>query len=309
MRRLAFAFFLIWVAHCRAQTLHEELQKSGIPQGSFSSSELEQHVNAASTRKGQSVFLVYMRLNAKDEFTGFPEAIRYEPGSGQILRKELAIGHEEICCGSPLSISLTAHYALFEFHLTPSASTIIATDENLHPAEILMGFGTREIGADEVAFVEDMVHFSPAHAERIMLADLRTGASQELYPPKGDALRAAFSEKHSERLPPPDVCAAMNDLCDPDTFDEDVESAPGDMPDRFLLRVRRSASHVTKKDEGPETVLSEEAMYVFERRKEGWFYCGVTITGSASEKAPCSPNLRVEADGNADSRSLVMKVN
>lgn len=310
MRRLVFAVAFSLTLHaCHAQTLHEELQKAGIVESGFSPSELAQHVNGASARNGSSIYLVYMRVNAGDELAGFPRAIRYEPGSGLMLRKDLAIRDEDICCGSPGGISFTQSYELFEFHLNPSASAVIVADSKLQPTEVLYGFGEREIAPDEVIFTESMVHFAPVHAERIMLANLRTGAAQELYPPKGDALRTAFARDHAAKMPPAAVCEAMNDPCDPDDYDEDIEWVRGDGPDRFLLHVSRNAVHAMKKDEPPDSVLNDEALYVYERRRGEWFYCGVEITGDANKQAPCNPKAPVDAGEDADSGSFVRKAN
>jgi hypothetical protein len=308
MARSMLALVLVCAgAVCGAQTLREELQKAGIPASSFSSAELAQGVNAANAQKDASIYLVYMRVNARNEFTGFPQAVRFEHGSGKVVRRELVVQDEGICCGSPLGIVFTHNYQLFEFHVTPSASATIVVDGELKPMEMLYGFGAREVVPDEVVFTENMTHFAPAHPERIMLANLRTGAARELYPPKGDALRAAFARDHEEKMPPQEVCAAMNDRCDPDYYDEDVEWTSGDRPDRFVLRVSRNAVHAMKKDEEPVTVLSGQAIYVYERRPEGWLYCGVALTGSAEQKADCSPELPVQADENAEDPGIFVR--
>jgi hypothetical protein len=290
-----------------AQTLREELQKAGIPVSSFSSAELVQGVNAANAQKDASIYLIYMRVDARNRFTGFPQAVRFEHGSGKVVRRELVVHDEEICCGSPLGIAFTHNYQLFEFHVTPSASVTIVADGELKPVEMLYGFGVREVAPDQVIFTENMVHFAPAHPERIMLANLRTGAARELYPPRGDALRVAFARDHEAKMPPQTVCAAMNDPCDPDYFDEDVEWASGNRTDRFVLRVSRNAVHAMKNDEEPDVVLSSQGLYLYERRPEGWFYCGVALTGGAEQKADCSPERPVQADEHAEDPGLFVR--
>jgi hypothetical protein len=249
-----------------------------------------------------------MRVDAKNEFTGFPQALRYESGSCKLARKELAIGDEENCCGSPLGISFTNTFELFEFHLSPSASITIVADSELKPQEILHGFGARQVAPDEVVFTENMIHFAPAHPERIMLANLRTGAARELYPPKGDKLRAAFARDHEAKMPSQEVCVKMNDPCSPDYYDEQVELLNADGSRRVTMRVSRDATHALREGEPPATVLSQQALYVYERRKEGWFYCGVPVTNISGEKANCNPELPVESEEDSDSGSHVKRV-
>ncbi|UWZ84824.1 hypothetical protein [Occallatibacter riparius] len=295
---------------CSAQTLGEELSKAGIPASGFSSTDLTQPVNASSGRDQGSNYLVYMRVNRENILSGFPQLVRYDSGTRRLVRKELPVGEKENCCGSPNGITFTRSYQLLEFHLSPSASTVIVTDRSLKPVEILYGFGIREIAPDEVIFTEDMVHFAPAHPERIMLADLRTGASQELYPPKGDALRAAFAKEHKEHMPPHDVCIAMNDPCRPDYYDEAIEFLVANAPERFSIRVSRDAVHSMTKDADPDSVASDRAFYVYQRREGQWFYCSQPLSGTTDEGPNCLPSLPVVADGAPEfQRPLIRRVN
>ena len=310
MTRFVLASILMCAAAvCRAQTLQDELQKAGIPTSSFTNDELVQGVNAASARNGDSVYFTYMRVDANNAFSGSPEAVRYETVSGKVVHTEFAIRNERICCGSPLGISFTRNYALFEFHLSPSAGAVIVADSQLKPVAVLYGFGVHEVAPDEVIFTENMVHFAPAHPERIVFADLRTGAAREIYPPKGDALRTTFARDHEAKMPPQEVCAKMNDPCSPDDYDEGVEVSSGDGPDRLTMLVSRDASHGLREGELPDTVLSAKALYVYERRKEGWFYCEAQATKATEAKATCNPKLPVESEKAADPSSYVKRVN
>jgi hypothetical protein len=310
MNRFVFSSVLLCVAAvCGAQTLKDELNKSGIPAAGFRSAELAQGVNAASARDGNATYLVYMRVDEKNTLSGFPQAVRYEPESGKVLRRELTVGEEQNCCGSPLGISFSRSYELFEFHLTPSASIVVVADRALRAVEILLGFGVQEIAPDEVIFTENMIHFAPAHPERIMLVNLGTGAARQLYPPKGDTLRAAFARDHEAKMPSQEVCGKMDDPCRPDYYDEQVGLLNADGPRRITMRFSRDATHAFREGEPPDTVLSRQALYVYERRKEGWFYCSVPVTNITGEKANCNPELPVESEEDADSGSYVKKVN
>lgn len=309
MGKLACTLVLACAAlPCGAQTLGEELSKAGVPARGFSNVELQQGVNAASAHDTQFSYLVYVRVDANNSFSGLPQVVRYEQKSGAVVRKELSLGGEDY--GSPLGILFTRDYELIEFHLTPSASMVAVTDRNLKPVEILYGFGMREIAPDEVIFIEDMIHFAPAQQERMMLVDLRSGAFQELYPPKDDKVRAAFANEHRAHMPAPQVCMATNDPCDPETYDEAIEFLDIDAPDRFAIRVSRDAAHAMAKDAEPDSVASDEAVYVYERRKGSWFYCSMSVGTPAQEKPDCQANLAVGADGEPEfPEPLVRKVN
>jgi hypothetical protein len=98
----------------------------------------------------------------------------------------------------------------------------------------------------------------------------------------------------------------MNDPCDPDDYDEDTQFASADAPDRFVIRVSRNAVHAMTKDAEPDTVASESALYIYEHRKAGWFYCAV-LSGTADQKPDCQPNLPVIADEATELRSPFVK--
>ena len=301
--------FIFAAQSFHAPTLQEELQRVGIHSAGFDGAELAEPVNAASARHGESVYLDYMQVDKSGVLTGFPRVVRYDPASGMILRRELKVHDQEICCGSPDGISFTRSYALFAFHGSPSASAVIVADSELKPVLVLYGFGLQEVAPDAVIFTESMVHFAPTHAERILLADLRSGHGRELYPSAGDPLRAAFSGEHEKKMPSRDVCMATNDPCAAGMYDEDVEWTRGDRADRYVLKVNRSAVHALSKGQPPQTVLSERALYVYELRQGRWFYCGVVISESADQETLCQPNLEVKSERGVDPGGFVRKAN
>jgi hypothetical protein len=308
MRGLVCGFVLAIIAlPCGSQTLGDELSKAGIPAGKFSSTELAQGVNAASARDGDSAYLAYMRVDANNMFTGLPVLVRFDRSSGEFRRKELDPKDKEICCGSPLDLQFTGHYALISFHDSPSANTVLVTDKTLRLVEVLFGFDIHEIAPDVVIFTEDMVHFAPEHAERKGLVDLAGGSSQELYPPKGDILRTKFAKIHEQHMPSTAECQEANDPCDPETYDESLTFREGLKPGQFQLLVTRTAEHTwVSKDHG-QAWPTQFAAYTYGKGKSGWLYCeredtaarltkGLDHAMPAAADQACEPNLPVEAD-------------
>ena len=295
----AFLALTVAVLACQAQTLRDELRTAGIPETQFPSAELGQTVNATSARGGTTTYLAYMRVDANQHFRGSPQVLRYDSATGMIARKELPPGDEERCCGSPLNITITHNYELFEFHDTPSASTVLAADKSLKPVAVLYCFGMKEIAPDEVVFTEDMVHFAPAHPERLRVVDLRSGTTEEIYPPKGDKLRVEFARVHERKMPSQKICQAENDPCDPTYYDESVEFVSAGER-QLKLRVSRDAAHVIAKDQEPETVASQEALYIYWQTVSGWRYCEMELRDKNSEDEGCVPNLPVVADVDTD---------
>lgn len=295
----AFLALALAVLVCRAQTLGDELRTAGIPDTHFTSAELGQTVNATSARSGTITYLVYMRVGTNQEFIGSPQVLRYDSASGTITSKELPRTDEERCCGSPLNITITRNYELFEFHDTPAASTVLAADRDLEPVAVLYGFDMKEIAPDEVVFTEDMVHFAPAHPERLRVVDLRSQATQEIYPPKGDKLRVEFARMHERKMPSQKICQAENDPCDPTYYDETVEFMSA-REGQLKLRVARDAAHIVAKDKQPETLASQNATYIYWKTASGWRYCEMELQNKNSAYEDCVPNTPVVADADTD---------
>ncbi len=292
LRTTLILVFICAALPCAAQTLAEELHAASVPTNSFSAADLAQTINAAHATDAGFTYVASVRVGKNNTLEGSPQIIRYDEATGTIMRRDLKTD-DEMCCGSPDGIDFTRNYILFSFHNTPSANTVLAADHNLNLVEVLYGFDFHEIAPDQVIFIENMIHFASTHPERIMLADVRIGAAQELYPPKGDRLRAAFSREHKASMPHPDVCAALNDPCDPDNYDEDIQFLGADSPGRFAIRVTRNAVHAMAKDSEPESVVSESALYVYAERNGSWFYCEAPATGRPLERPACQPNLPV----------------
>ena len=188
---------------------------------------------------------------------------------------------------------------LVSFHITPSAETILVITNNLKLAATLYGFDVREVFPGKVVFIEDMIHFAPVSPERLELADLHTGARTELYPPRGDTLRAAFAREHAIHMPPSAICTRMNDPCKADLYDEDIQFVENHGRGDFTFTVDRVAAHATEEGKPPQIVASEVALYRYAWNGESWLYCEEkqpATTTQSSTQEHCTPNLPVTPD-------------
>lgn len=308
MRSLALIAALLITLSCRAETLREFLKTSGIPDNNFSKAELDKEVNGAVGNNQQIVLAAYVRVEG-DQLTGNPRLVRYDRDSGAILRSEVKPEDEDMCCGSPEDINLIGDFAILSFHSNPSAETMLVLGKDLKLVTTLYGFNVREVAPGQVVFIENMVHFAPVHPERVQFADLRTAKTKELYPPQGDALRAAFAREHARHMPPHATCEKSDDPCRPDLYDEDIDFVDTDGHGAFSFTVHRDALHATAEGQPPDAVASEAALYRYAANGNAWLYCEEKLSdteakslapsghsGDAATKARCTPTLPVTPD-------------
>jgi hypothetical protein len=265
-------------------------------------------VNAASAVKGNRVLVVYLRVDKDNLLTGDPQLIQFSRDSGAVSLSEVKPENADLCCGSPNDVEMIGGYVVLSFHFNPSAATMLVLGEDLKLVTTLYGFDVHEAAPGQLVFIENMIHFAPVHPERLQLADLRSGRRTELYPPKGDAMRSAFAREHARRMPAPSVCAQMNDPCQPELYDEDIEFLDNDRGGNFAFTVHRYAQHAIAKDRPPESVESAAAIYRYAWNGRVWLYCEQGLPdntqrnqGGAAAEGECTPDLPVKADpSNAD---------
>jgi hypothetical protein len=165
------------------------------------------------------------------------------------------------------------NYIVLDFHFNPSAGCIIIVDKNFNIIRKINGFDWFEIIPNQLILVENMVHFAPIHAERLRVLDILSPGSQEIYPIKGDVLRAHFVHEHKKLMPLAKTCKLFNDPCNPELFYEEVGSFASDGHGKVALLASLDASHATEKKKPPFTVLSQSILYIYQRDKNGWIYC------------------------------------
>jgi hypothetical protein len=285
---------------CHAQTLRETLQRFHIPSTSFSGDELSQTIDAADASRNGFTYLACILLERNGLLSGFPRIVRYDSRNRQVIRSELHANEEDNCCGSPLGIDFTQDYLLISFHDNPSASTVLVTDSRLRLIGVLYGFDFHEVAPNQVVFIENMVHFAAQHPERLRLLDLRGGYTQELYPLKGDSLRAAFARTNQHHLPTQAACRQANDPCDPDTFDETIQFVSSSGDGSFQIQVVRDALHPWVSNWRKENHLTASAIYIYRRTDGGWLYCET----QPEKGETCTPNLPAVADPSGEPTSF-----
>jgi hypothetical protein len=315
MRTLVLMAAWLLAAPGSAETLREFLKANAIPATSFSKAELDEEINGATAQRDPIVLAAYVRIQG-DAVAGDPRLVRFDKASGTVQRAEVKPEDEGMCCGSPDDIALIGDFALLSFHINPSAETMLVVGKDLKLVTTLYGFDVREVAPGQVVFVENMVHFAAVHPERLEFADLASGKTMELYPPKGDALRAAFALEHAQHMPPKATCEKMDDPCKAEDYDESIDFVDTDGHGSFAFTVQREALHATASEQPPESVVSEAALYRYARDGKGWLYCEEKLSddeakalalppgqraGATASKGRCTPGLAVVPDmANAD---------
>ena len=309
LRTLASAVAILFaVLPCRSQApLREQLQSAGVPVNSFSSAELDEAVDGTGTSKQPYIYFVYLRTDG-DLLTGIPHPVRYDQGTGVILRSDLQLKKEDpYCGGSPLGIRFLDDYLLLDFHYNPSAACVLVLDKNLKLLRSLDGFNLKKVATNQIVLTENMIHFAPTHPERLQWADLSKDIDLEIYPLENDALRNRFIQDLEKRIPA--ECKQAGQSCNYDLIEEGCVYLGGDGKTEFAFECGRSASYQVK--EGDESVpySTDSAIYLYSHNPNGWKYCAQATTenerkvlgdkkeqGYAKIKSRCTPKLEVVPD-------------
>ena len=279
MRLLAWLhlWIVLAVPLLPATTLNQLLLEKQIPTDSFSVAELNQTIGDTILLTDAGVLeLAYDVLGADSSFVS-AHVLKYDKKSGVLHRSKLQIDKTDICFGAFTNLLQTANFTLVSTHISPSAECILVLDGRLMQKTTLYGFGPTQVAPDQVLLIEDMIHFSPVHPERLQLANLKQGTTMELYPPQQDAMRAKLAKENAAHMPTRDICMKMNDPCDAHLFDEEILSIATGTGGRFALIVNQSASHATAPEEPPSTFASQSALYIYAPGDQLWNYCEVEI--------------------------------
>lgn len=302
--------FVLLTLPAPAKTLKDLLQTQNIPLTSFSAPELAASVQGSdSISNPQQEELVYTLASGSAQ-PGPAHVIKFNKATKTVLKFTLPYDATDACSGPFEGIMAMDDFTLVSTDISPSAQCVHVLDSHLAQTKTLYGFDPHDVGHNQIVLIENMVQFAAVHPERLQFADLRSGATDELYPPKGDALRAKIALENAHNIPPPSVCGPMNDPCDPQLFDEDISVATNGK-DRFALIAHQSASHALAPNQTPVTVASQWTLYLYAHSQSGWLYCESEISGdeatsliegpSAHPWFPevqnrCAPTLPVAAD-------------
>jgi hypothetical protein len=231
--------------------------------------------------------------------------LEYEPDH-PVLRSTLPTSPDDMCGGSVLGFDFFGVYTLVSTHINPSAGCLLILDTDLKLVHTLYGFDPVEVAPEGIVIIENMIHFAPVHPERLQFADLATGKMQELYPPKGDVLRAKLARENKREMPSHDTCARMDDPCNPQLFDEDILSLTSDGKGQFAFIATQFANHATQADTPPETVTSQAVFYLYKLVQGSWRYCEREADASEASSGShldlkaavgrCRPSMAVVAD-------------
>ena len=149
-------------------TLADELHSAGIPETCFTRAGHSEGVNASCAHHNQLAYLACMEVGVGQFMTGFPQLVRCDAKTGRVTRTELR-GDDKDCCGVRLEIDFSRNYVSFHNHL--SVNAILVVDHRLCVIETLFGFDFREVAPDRVVLAENIIHFAPAHQERLSLVE------------------------------------------------------------------------------------------------------------------------------------------
>jgi hypothetical protein len=295
---------------CPAETLKELLTRTGFPSATFTEKELSVDVDYANSENAQQIVIAYqVRKNGLLYHT--LHMASYEKGKGVVHRGILQRGNDlnDFCSRALMDISFLHNYIVLEFHYNPSASCFVIVDKSFNIIRKINGIDWFEIAPNQLVVVENVIHFAPIHAERLRLLNLQHPGSEEIYPLKGDALRAHFIREHKKLMPLDKICSLHYDPCNPELFDEEAGNFASDGHGKIALLASLDASHATEKKKPPFTILSQSILYIYQQNKNGWLYCEQMVENSEAKilgkemsghfefvANRCKPNLPVGPD-------------
>jgi len=282
-RSLAVTAFLFCSVGLRAQTLREFLTQYKIPASSVPSAALTQNIVPGAITQSPRWLVVSWSLPGAALRTWPLHLVRMDRKTRATKSGELRLGADDNCAGSLPDITLADDFVLVATHINPSAQCLLVLDSTLRLRQTLDGFEPTEVEPGRVVLIESMVHFSAVHPERLQFADLASGQTSELYPPKDDALRAELAKRNEAAMPAHEVCAQNNDPCDPKQFDETLGPFATDGRGRFAMLVDQEADHVTASGED-QAIAKQSAVYLYQHAAAGWRWCESRLTPAEVEQ-------------------------
>lgn len=278
MRWIAVAALFACSIPLRPETLQEFLNAHGISTRSLSSADLAQVVVPAGFAESPQWSVAAWSLPGTAVGTWPLHLIRVDRESGATVHGDIQIAADDACAGSLVDVQLVGQFTLLSTNISPSAECLLVVDASLRLRHTLYGFGAEEVEPGRIVLIEDMVHFAAVHPERMQLADLATGKTTELYPPKDDALRTQLARRNAAAMPSREVCVRMNDPCEANLFDETIGPLATDHQGRFALVVEQEAEHPLRDGEPPKTTAEQWVVYIYQHRGPRWTWCESPLT-------------------------------
>jgi hypothetical protein len=258
-----------------AQTLGEVLNANGIPLDSISATALESKVSSGQAQVIGDIVAIAYPTASGDELIGPPLHVAvFNRATKKVVYRAIGVSESsDECFGSALKIEEVNGQFLVQTHINPSALCTLVLAGDLHVRHILYGWTEAQLGAQQVLIAEDEIHFAPVHPVRLGVFDLATGKWQEVYPPDGDPLRAAFSMELGQHLPPKSWCMEHDRPCDPTSFDEDVNYPVAVDPTGNAFSFVATYSAFAFGEDADREMGSRSVLYTYQRTEQGWSYC------------------------------------
>jgi hypothetical protein len=287
MKPLAvFALLLLLPSFLCAETLHDILARNGIPESSFSKTELAQDGAGLAQDFAGNVVVAFAPLNNNIE-NAVLRVIRFDRADKDSLVTKRDLTGSDIsseCVHSVFDISRYAGRLFLIADINPSAScTIMLNARDLVLQGTFFGWPDAHVGESGMVFEEDQVHFQPVHPLRLRFVDLKNQSAPEIYPPDHDSLREKFAAELRKHVPSHAWCADNNNPCDPLNFEEEIRDDV--MPDPsgtgFAFIVHRTADGFG--DAALASVSESNAVYIYRKRFNGWEYCARGLRGDEQD--------------------------
>ena len=276
---------LLLSAPSRAETLREVLLQNNIPAAALAPSALDARVSSgAAAQSGDWSYVAYPSV-AADETLGPPlHVVGYNRATQKLLYRAVASQEtSDECFGDVWDIHGQGGFVLVTTHINPSALCTVVLDADLRVRQTLFGWPVAPLGTSQVLLEDDEVHFAPVHPLRLQVVALDSAQAKEVYPPDGDALRAAFSRDLSQHLPPESWCQEHDHPCDPAQFDEGIagDAASDAAGAQFAFVVTYDAASFG--DDADRLVGARSALYVYRKTAKGWAYCQEPLPGAEAQ--------------------------
>ena len=265
------------------ETLAEALRRESIPFPPVSIPHLDSQITSYATLNDDQEFLIaYYLLARRNELrtplfvTGFNKKTgRWRHKSlADIKVKAFEERPEELeadCLGSVLSIQRSRGRFYLDLHLSPSAGCLLILSRDLDVWQALGGWTNAFFKSGLLVFSGNMVHFACVHPGTLFLYDPAERKSEQIYPPKNDRLRNAYSAR-LEKVISPEQCAQSNCACDPQTFTSNPGSISVDDQTRSLaFRVDfEPDGFLTKEEQDDGSWDDDHYVYIYQLNPRRW---------------------------------------
>ncbi len=248
---------------------------------SLPKSELTRNITSYSESKGAETYLLGFYDDQGDGLLHLPlRLLRYERASNAITQAAIQglsapFGDTpsqlpDLCAGSVLAIRHVAGHVLVSTHINPSAGCELVFSEQFELQASLTGWLIANLRSDQFLLHENEVHFASQHALSLKIADLAHRKITKIYPPERDRMHSEYVGRLRSHMPPRQWCIETDSICDPSSFNCDLDGAVAVSPDlnTFGFIVEFNAGGFGPAAES--AVPSERVAYVYRWNGGSW---------------------------------------